>query len=208
MARDVVIHEDEVVAAQVLDVLQRAGLQVVDADDAVAVASERIAEMRPEKARASGDDGGRHLGRCYPGLRRPAPGFTKDLRPRAALLASSRDALVGTPGAARRDPGRDPARRLRRRRLGAPGDAGLHALGPGRRPQRRCDRLLRRDARVHGRLGADAARRARARRRSLALAAAVALVLLWRRRPALAAVARRRPRSARSGSSSPSTCTG
>ena len=41
-----------------------------------------------------------------------------------------------------------------------------------------------------------------------ALAAAVAIVVLWRRRPDLRAVARRRPRSAHSGSSSPSTCTG
>jgi hypothetical protein len=33
---DVVVHERERVAAQMLDVLQAAGLEVVDADDAVA----------------------------------------------------------------------------------------------------------------------------------------------------------------------------
>ena len=61
MIRDVVIHEDEIVAAQVLDVLKRPGLQVVEANDSVSVAGKRIAEMRSKKARASCDDGGRHL---------------------------------------------------------------------------------------------------------------------------------------------------
>ena len=58
------------VAAKVLDVLERACLEVVDADDPVALGDEGIAEVRTEKACASGDDGGRHLGRCYRGPRK------------------------------------------------------------------------------------------------------------------------------------------
>jgi hypothetical protein len=55
-----VVHEHEGVVADVLDVRQRAGVEVVEADDAVAVAQELIAEMRAEEARAPGDNGGRH----------------------------------------------------------------------------------------------------------------------------------------------------
>src|SRR5690349_11551834 len=71
-------------------------------------------------------------------------------------------ALVGTPGAARRDQDCDPARRLRR--VALPGNAVVFAALPRRRARGRRHWLLRRDARVHGRVGADAAPAPRARR--------------------------------------------
>jgi len=43
MPRQVVVQEDEIVAAQMLDVLQRPGLEVVDADHPVAVGYEGVA---------------------------------------------------------------------------------------------------------------------------------------------------------------------
>src|SRR6185437_11351814 len=58
---DVVVYEEEVLAVfQVLDVLQRARVEVVDADDAVALAQEEVAQMRPEEAGPAGNDRGGH----------------------------------------------------------------------------------------------------------------------------------------------------
>ena len=127
-----------------------------------------------------------------PGLRRTAPGLTKDLRPTPTAASVPARCAGGDPlgllAAIRR---RHPARRLRGRRLRAARacPAFTRSTRDGGLDGRR-DRLLRRDARVHGRLGAHAARRARRSTCSLALAAAVAIVLLWRRRPDLASVAR------------------
>ncbi len=60
MPRQIVVQEDKALAAEVLDVLERSGLEVVHADDPEPVRDEGIAEMRAEKACTSRDDGGRH----------------------------------------------------------------------------------------------------------------------------------------------------
>ena len=62
----VVVHEDERVVSQVLDVRERSGLEVVEADDAMPALEERLAQMRAEEACAAGDEGGWHRSRCYP----------------------------------------------------------------------------------------------------------------------------------------------
>ena len=56
----VVVHEHEPVVADVLDVGERAGIEVVDADDAVPALEEMVAEVGAEKAGAAGDEGGAH----------------------------------------------------------------------------------------------------------------------------------------------------
>jgi hypothetical protein len=53
--RDVVVDEFEALSPQVLDVLERAGVEVVDADDAEAARDQVIAEMGAEEAGSSGD---------------------------------------------------------------------------------------------------------------------------------------------------------
>jgi hypothetical protein len=59
--RDVVVEEAERArVGGVLDVLERARLQVVDADDPVALLQEVIAEVRPEEAGSAGHDRGGH----------------------------------------------------------------------------------------------------------------------------------------------------
>ncbi len=64
---DVVVDEEEVVAvSQVLDVLQRARVEVVDADDAVALRQEVVAKMRPKEAGPAGNDRGGHA--IHPGV--------------------------------------------------------------------------------------------------------------------------------------------
>jgi hypothetical protein len=60
--REVVLEEPEVAVADVLDVLQRAGVEVVDADHPKAVREEAVAEMRAEEPRASRDQAGAHRG--------------------------------------------------------------------------------------------------------------------------------------------------
>ena len=60
VARDVDHHEREVVIADVLDVVERARLEVVQADDAMAFLEQAIAQVRAEKARTTGDDGDGH----------------------------------------------------------------------------------------------------------------------------------------------------
>jgi hypothetical protein len=52
---DVVVQERERLVADVLDVPQRAGLEVVDADHAVAALEQVVAQVRAEEARAAGD---------------------------------------------------------------------------------------------------------------------------------------------------------
>ena len=53
---DVVVYEEEVLAVfQVLDVLQRPGVEVVDADHAVAVGQQPIAEMGAQESRSPRD---------------------------------------------------------------------------------------------------------------------------------------------------------
>ena len=58
----VVVDEREVVVADVLDVRERARLEVVHADHAVALLEQVLAEMRAEKAGSAGDDCGGHEG--------------------------------------------------------------------------------------------------------------------------------------------------
>src|SRR3954447_29900 len=58
--RDVLVQEDEVLTAEVLDVRERPGLEVVDTDHAVAAGEERIAQMGAEKAAATGYQTGGH----------------------------------------------------------------------------------------------------------------------------------------------------
>src|SRR5439155_22786079 len=59
--REVVVDEDEVGAVlDVLDVLQRAGVEVVDADDAVPLAQEVVAEVRAQESRSTRYDGASH----------------------------------------------------------------------------------------------------------------------------------------------------
>src|SRR5439155_3539432 len=57
---DVVVDEEELVGAEVLDVLQRGRLEVVYAEDPIALAEEEVAEVRSEEACPSGYDRGRH----------------------------------------------------------------------------------------------------------------------------------------------------
>ena len=66
VTRDVVADEGERLAAKVLHVVERACLEIVDADDPVTLGNEGVAEVRTEKACASGDDGGRHLASMLP----------------------------------------------------------------------------------------------------------------------------------------------
>jgi hypothetical protein len=60
----VVIEEDEVVVADVLDVPQRARQQVVDADHPVALGEQVVAEVRAQEAGSTGDDSRCHFGSC------------------------------------------------------------------------------------------------------------------------------------------------
>ena len=55
LLRDVVVQEEEVVAADVLEVLERRRLEVVDADNAVPLREQVIAEMRAEEPGPAGD---------------------------------------------------------------------------------------------------------------------------------------------------------
>ena len=58
---DVVVAELELrPAADVRDVLEAAGLEVVEADHAIVAREKVVAEMRAEEARASGDHSSRH----------------------------------------------------------------------------------------------------------------------------------------------------
>jgi hypothetical protein len=63
---DVVVDEQEVVAADVLEVLERARLEVVDAEHAVALREEVIAEMGAEEPGSARDDAGTHRGNASP----------------------------------------------------------------------------------------------------------------------------------------------
>ena len=53
---DVVVQEDEAVVAQVLDVRERARLEVVEAEHAVTALEQRLAEVRAQEACAAGDE--------------------------------------------------------------------------------------------------------------------------------------------------------
>ena len=68
--RHVVVQERERVVADVLDVGERAGVEIVDADHPVPLREQMLAQVRPEEARAAGDDGGRHAPHCRSGSRR------------------------------------------------------------------------------------------------------------------------------------------
>jgi hypothetical protein len=57
-----VVDEDEVVVADVVDVLERRGLQVVDADDPVPVREQQLTQVGAEKPGSPGDDRSGHSG--------------------------------------------------------------------------------------------------------------------------------------------------
>ena len=57
----VVVAEDEIVVTQVLEVLERARLEVVDADDAKPLAEQVFAEVGTEESGSAGDDGSGHF---------------------------------------------------------------------------------------------------------------------------------------------------
>jgi hypothetical protein len=75
MLGQVMVEEDEVVVADVLDVPERAGDEVVHADDAVAASEQVLAEVRAEEAGTPGDDRRGHGSSVEGGLR----GFTEPL---------------------------------------------------------------------------------------------------------------------------------
>ena len=66
VVREVLRQKGEGVAPQVLDVRQGPRLEVVEADDAVTLREQRLTEVRAEKTRAAGHEGGRHRARSYP----------------------------------------------------------------------------------------------------------------------------------------------
>ena len=68
---DVLVQEREPVVAQVLDVLERARLEVVDADHPVPLLEQVVAEMGAEEAGAAGHHRGRHAGNRTDASERP-----------------------------------------------------------------------------------------------------------------------------------------
>src|SRR3954449_8553899 len=69
--RDVLVHEDELRAAQVLDVGERAGVEVVDADHAMPASEQGFTQVRAEKAAATGHERGRHATQSRRGTKPP-----------------------------------------------------------------------------------------------------------------------------------------
>jgi hypothetical protein len=60
MLGQVVVSEHQLRRADVLDVLQAAGVEIVDADDPVALPEQVVAEMGSDEPRPAGDDSGGH----------------------------------------------------------------------------------------------------------------------------------------------------
>ena len=99
-----VVHDEgELRRLDVLDVLQRARVEVVDADHAVAVGEQRVAHVGTEKSRSAGDDAGTHSPPTIPaggrrdgrvgidrGMRPAAPGPRRRERPRSRPGANGR----------------------------------------------------------------------------------------------------------------------
>src|SRR2546430_14555290 len=79
---DVVIEEDEIVVAQMLQIFERAGLEVVHADDAEALLEQVLAEMRAEEPGPAGDDRHGHGRDVIQG----AGGLTQPLRRATCVL--------------------------------------------------------------------------------------------------------------------------
>ena len=65
LVADVVVHEPELVVAEMLDVRERPGLEVVETENAMALLEKHLAEVGAEEAGATGDEGRWHRGRCY-----------------------------------------------------------------------------------------------------------------------------------------------
>ena len=76
----VVVDELEIVAPQVLDVLERGGLEIVHADHVVPLREQVLTQMGAEKAGSPRDDRSGHSRGGYPGLRRAPRMLTKALR--------------------------------------------------------------------------------------------------------------------------------
>src|SRR5581483_11596126 len=93
---DVVIQEGERVVLEVRDVLERAGLEVVDADDPMPFVQQSVAQMRRQKAGAAGDNGSRHCAGWYSGRRFRVPILTNLFHTAAPLGFSPCVPIVGT----------------------------------------------------------------------------------------------------------------
>ena len=92
---EVVLDEEVAVVADVLDVLQRPRVEVVDADHAVTLAEKVVGHMRAEKAGAAADQAGAHRradDRRQQGRVRPTGGLAPGMRP-ACEPATSRAAV-------------------------------------------------------------------------------------------------------------------
>src|SRR4051794_10616801 len=71
--RHVLLQEHEIRVAEMLDVGQRPGVEIVDTDHPVTLRQQRIAQMRPQKAAATGHKAGGHTqGRIAGGYPRAA----------------------------------------------------------------------------------------------------------------------------------------
>src|SRR6476660_2116225 len=78
--RDVLVDEEELFPPEVLHVLERARVQVVDADDAIPLRDEVIAEMGTEKPGPASNDGRRHRRDATGGFGRPGAILTGPLQ--------------------------------------------------------------------------------------------------------------------------------
>src|SRR5262249_54245286 len=90
--RDVVVHEDELVLADVLHVLKGACYEAVDADDAVALGEDVVAEVGAEEPGSTGDDGRGHCRDMLAAARTRilSPGALCELLTLALRLATGR----------------------------------------------------------------------------------------------------------------------
>jgi hypothetical protein len=82
---DVDVEQPELRLAQVRDVLEVAGLKVVDGDDAVPAGQQRVTEVGAEEAGSAGHEGGGHAARQA--SRRHASGRSARKSPRRPLSA-------------------------------------------------------------------------------------------------------------------------
>ena len=87
----VVVDEREGVVTQVLDVRERARLEVVQTENAMALCQERLAEVGAEEPGATGDEGRRHRARCYRPCRTRNP-HAYELLTRSAARVAGRPA--------------------------------------------------------------------------------------------------------------------
>ena len=145
----VVVQEDEVVVPDVLDVPQRAGDEVVDADHPQAAAEQVLAEVGAEEAGAPGDDRSRHVGSVEGGV----PALNRTLTIRGPSRPTSARRRTRNPRSACDSPSHSRSLALRRRSPGS-------AAAPVARRRRPLVRPQARDPRVRGQRAAGARRQA------------------------------------------------